>query len=78
MRHKGRYAAIGYVTSKVVIPIAKRQAKRSAKKKAKGAVTGTGNAIRRNPGKTSVLLGTIVGAAGWLLTKGSSAHEPDE
>lgn len=70
MRNRGKYVAIGYVTSKFVLPIARRRAKQSAKRKAKGAVTGTANAARHHPGRTSVAVGTAVGAVGWLLTRG--------
>lgn len=70
MRHKGRYAAIGYVVSKFVVPVAKRQAKKSAKRKARGAVTGTANAAKAHPARTSVAVGAAAGAIGWLLTRG--------
>lgn len=78
MRHKGRYAAIGYVVSKVVLPVAKRQAKKSAKRKARGAVSGTGDAIKRNPGKTSVALGTVIGAVGWVLTRDRDGTDAED
>lgn len=70
MRHKGRYAAIGYVVSKVVVPVAKRQAKKSAKRKARGAVTGTTNAAKAHPARASIAVGAAAGAIGWLLTRG--------
>ncbi len=70
MRNKGKYAAIGYVVSKFVLPVAKRQAKKSAKRKAKGAVTGTANAARNHPARTSVAVGAAAGAIGWLATRG--------
>ncbi|MCW2922340.1 MAG: hypothetical protein JWL76_2214 [Thermoleophilia bacterium] len=70
MRNKGKYAAIGYVVSKFVLPVAKRQAKKSAKRKAKGAVTGTANVAKRHPARTSVAVGAAAGAIGWLATRG--------
>lgn len=70
MKHSSRYAAIGYVVSKFVFPIAKRRAKQQAKRKAKGAVTGTANAAREHPARTSVAVGAAVGAIGWLVTRG--------
>jgi hypothetical protein len=70
VRNRGKYAAIGYVVSKFVLPVAKRQAKKSAKRKAKGAVTGTANAAKRHPARTSVAVGAAAGAIGWLATRG--------
>ncbi len=75
MRNKGKYAAIGYVVSKFVLPIAKRQAKKQAKAKARGAVTGTANAARRHPARTSVALGAAAGAIGWLVTRRRSGAD---
>lgn len=77
MRNKGRYAALGYVVSKFVVPLAKRRAKRSAKRKAKGAVTGTANAAREHPAKASVAVGAAVGAVGWLATRGRRRGRAD-
>lgn len=70
MRNKSKYAAIGYVVSKFVFPVAKRQAKKSAKRKAKGAVSGTANAAKAHPARTSVAVGATLGALGWLVTRG--------
>jgi hypothetical protein len=70
VRNKSRYAAIGYVVSKFVFPMAKRRAKKQAKRKAKGAVTGTANAARNHPARTSVAVGATIGAIGWLATRG--------
>jgi ElaB/YqjD/DUF883 family membrane-anchored ribosome-binding protein len=79
MRNTRKYAAIGYVVSKFVFPVAKRRAKKSAKRKAKHAVTGTANAARQHPARTSVAVGAAVGAIGWLVTKGRRGHdEPEE
>ena len=75
MRNKGKYAAIGYVVSKFVLPIAKRQAKKQAKAKARGAVTGTANAARRHPARTSVALGAAASAIGWLVTRRRSGAD---
>ena len=65
-RNTKKYAAIGYVVSKVVLPLARKQAKKAAKAKAKGAAASVG----RNPAKTSIIVGTAVGAIGWLLVRG--------
>lgn len=75
MRNKTRYAAIGYVVSKFVFPVAKRQAKKSAKRKAKGAVTGTASAAKAHPARTSVAVGATLGAVGWLLTRGRRGED---
>jgi hypothetical protein len=64
-----KYAAIGYVVSKFVLPLAKQQAKRAAKAKAKGAAAGVGGAVRRSPGRTSLIVGSAIGAVGWLVTR---------
>jgi hypothetical protein len=69
VRNKNRYAAIGFVVSKFVFPVAKRQAKRTARRKARGAVTGTANVAKAHPARTSVAIGASVGALGWLFTR---------
>lgn len=73
MRHKGRYAAIGYVVSKFLVPIAKRQARKAARRKARGAA----NAARAHPARTSVAVGAAAGAIGWLLTRSRHGSELD-
>jgi len=78
MKHKSKYAAIGYVVSKLVVPAAKKGAKRAAKKKAKGAVSGTTGAVRRNPAKTSVVVGTVLGAVGWVVTRSRSSDDTQD
>jgi len=70
MSKRAKYTAIGFVVSKFVLPIAKRQAKSAAKRKARGAVSGTAGAAKRHPARTSVAVGALVGAAGWVLTRG--------
>ncbi len=65
MRNRGKYAAIGFVVSKLAVPLAKRQVKRAARAKVKGAA----GAARRSPAKLSVAIGAAAGAAGWLLSK---------
>lgn len=77
MRNTRKYAAIGYVVSKFVFPVAKRRAKKAAKKKAKGAVTGTAHAARMHPARTSVAVGATIGAIGWLVTKGRRSDSGD-
>ncbi len=69
MGNKAKYTAIGYVVSKFVFPVAKRQAKASAKRKAKGAVTGTANVAKAHPARTSIAVGAAAGALGWLFTR---------
>ncbi len=69
MRGKTKYAAIGYVVSKFVFPMARRQAKKTAKTKAKGAVTGTANVAKQHPARTSIAVGSAIGALGWLVTR---------
>lgn len=78
MRNKGKYAAIGYVVSKFVLPIAKRRAKKAARRKAKGAVTGTANAARQHPARTSVAVGATLGAVAWLVTRGRREDHAEE
>lgn len=77
-RSTAKYAAIGYVVSKFVMPAAKRQAKRAARDKARGAVAGTTGAARRHPARTSVAVGAVVGAVGWLLTRGRRSGGSEE
>ncbi len=75
MRNKTRYAMIGYVVSKFVFPIARRQAKAQAKRRAKGAATGTVNAAKAHPARTSIALGAAAGAIGWLATRRRAAGD---
>ena len=69
MRNKTRYAMIGYVVSKFVIPVAKRQAKASAKRKAKGTASSAANVAKAHPARTSIAVGAAAGAIGWLVTR---------
>lgn len=75
MSKHAKYTAIGFAVSKFVLPIAKKQAKKAARNKAKGAVVGTRNSIRRSPVKASIAVGAVVGALGWLVTRGSTSDE---
>ena len=77
MGNKAKYTAIGYVVSKFVFPVAKRQAKASAKRKAKGAVNGTANVARAHPARTSIAVGAAAGAIGWLVARGRSDVDVD-
>jgi hypothetical protein len=70
-----KYALLGYVVAKFIIPMLREQAKRAAKRKAKHAVTGTADAARRHPARTSVAVGAAMGAAGWLLSRPRGGHE---
>jgi len=77
MRGRTKYAAIGYVVSKFVFPLARRQAKKAAKAKAKGAATGTANVARQHPARTSIAIGSIIGALGWLATRDRGTGDDD-
>jgi hypothetical protein len=69
MDKRARYTAIGFVVSKFVLPLVRRQAKTAAKRKAKGAASGASAAARSHPARTSIALGAAVGALGWLVTR---------
>lgn len=73
-----KYTAIGYVVSKLVIPVARKQAKKAAKAKARGAVTGTKGALGRHPARTSVAVGAAIGAVGWLVSRRASHDDLGE
>ncbi len=75
MKNKAKYTAIGYVVSKVVIPLAKQQAKKQAKTKVRGAAANTKHAVVSHPAKTSIAVGALIGAAGWLLTRDRSTDQ---
>ena len=75
MRNKTYYAMVGYVVSKFVLPIARRQAKTAARRKARGAASGAANAARSHPARTSIALGAAAGAVGWLLTRRAGDDE---
>lgn len=72
MRNTKKYAAIGYVVSKVVLPLARKQAKKAAKTKAKGAATN----LTHSPAKMSVLAGSVIGGVAWLIAR--ARHHDDE
>lgn len=82
--HKGhgssrrKYAAIGFVVSKFVVPVVKRQARKRAKSAVKGTATSTVGAVKRHPGRTSIAVGSAIGAAGWLLTRGRRGDDADD
>lgn len=65
MKHSGRYAAIGYMVTKVGVPLAKRQAKKAARRK----VAGAAGAIGRRPAKLGLAVGVAVGAVSWLVSR---------
>jgi hypothetical protein len=77
MSKRAQYTAIGYVVSKVVIPLAKRQAKQQARTKVRGVAAGTRNAAVSHPGRTSLAIGAAIGAIGWLLTRRGGASASD-
>jgi hypothetical protein len=66
---KKKYAATGYVVSKIVLPIVRRR----MKKKARASVVNTGKrgaeAARNNPARTSIAVGSIIGAGAFLLRR---------
>ncbi|MCW2973524.1 MAG: hypothetical protein JWN72_1797 [Thermoleophilia bacterium] len=73
MRNTKKYAAIGYVVSKVVLPLARKQAKKAAKAKAKGAAT----SLTHSPARMSVLAGTVIGAGAWLIARSRGRADRD-
>ncbi|MBC7460150.1 MAG: hypothetical protein H7287_02175 [Thermoleophilia bacterium] len=73
MSNTKKYAAIGYVVSKVVLPLARKQAKKAAKTKARSAAT----SLTHSPAKMSVLAGTVIGAAAWMIAR-SRDRDGDE
>lgn len=77
MRNKSKYAAIGFVVSKFVLPAAKRRAKQQAKAKAKGAVVAPARAAKRHPARASVAVGAAVGAIGWLVSRRRNGGDAD-
>lgn len=77
MKHKNVYAAIGYVVTRFGIPAAKRQARRSTRRGAKGAAAGASNAARSHPARTSIAVGVVIGAIGWLATRGRNDASVD-
>ena len=77
MRGRTKYAAIGYVVSKFVLPLARRQAKKAARNKARGAVVNTADAAKRHPARTSIAIGSALGAIGWLATRSRTGEGDD-
>ena len=67
----GKYAAIGYVTSKLVFPLMRRQAKRSAKLAAVGAARAGAQKVTGKPVHASLAVGSAVGAVGYLIMRKS-------
>jgi ElaB/YqjD/DUF883 family membrane-anchored ribosome-binding protein len=77
VRNSKKYAAIGYMVTKFVVPVAKRQAKKAAKQKARGAIVAPAKAAKRHPARTSVAVGAAVGALGWLVSRRRNGSGPD-
>lgn len=75
MNKRARYTAIGFVVSKLVLPIVRRQVKTVAKRQAAAAGTGAARTARSHPAKASLLVGTAIGALGWLLSRSARGHD---
>jgi hypothetical protein len=65
-------AAVGYLVTRYLVPALKKQAKRKAKSTATGAAKNSAKAVRRNPKRTAMVVGTVVGAMGWVLARAAS------
>lgn len=65
----GKYAAIGFVASKVVLPIVRRQIRKKARSTATGAASAGANAVMKHPARASVAVGSAVGAVGYLVMR---------
>jgi hypothetical protein len=77
-RLPGKYAAIGYVVSKVAVPIIKKKAKAKAKQAPAGAARAGARAAKNSPGKTSLAIGALAGALGYVISRRRrSANTPD-
>jgi hypothetical protein len=70
-----KYAAIGYVVSKVIFPLARKQAKKTAKKKARSTAAAVSTTAHEKPIHTGLLVGATIGAIGWLISR--RFHEDD-
>ena len=68
---RSKYMIIGYIVSKFVVPVAKKQARKAAREKARGA----SRAVTGNPARTSIALGAAAGATAWLLSRRSGTNE---
>ncbi|MCW2961202.1 MAG: hypothetical protein JWM90_1589 [Thermoleophilia bacterium] len=75
MRNEKKYAALGFVVAKFVLPLARKKAKQAAKKSAGNAVAGTTGAMKRHPARTSLIVGSALGAVGWLITRGRNGAD---
>lgn len=62
---KSRYTLYGYVVSKVGIPMARK----ALKKRARNAPRDSARAAKNNAGKASVLAGSALGAALYLVKR---------
>ena len=71
----GRYAAIGFVVSKLVLPVVRKRLKRKARGTAANTTRASARAVKGNPGKTSLAVGSLVGAAGYLLKRRRSTSD---
>jgi hypothetical protein len=72
---RSRYAAIGYVVTKVGVPMMRRAAKKRAKAAAKSAAVAPARAARRHPAKAGAALGALLGAGAWLFMR---RHDEDD
>lgn len=64
-----RYTTIGYVVSKVGMPLAKRAVKRKARSAVRGSAKRSAGAAIHNPARTSIAIGSAIGAIAWLARR---------
>jgi hypothetical protein len=68
-RLPGKYATIGFIVTKVALPLVKRKAKARAKAAPGSAARAGVRAAKGSPGKTSLVIGSALGAAGYLVAR---------
>ena len=65
----GKYALIGMIVSKFVIPAVKKQAKKRTKAAVKHKAASSANAVKGHPARTGIAVGVLVGAASYVAKR---------
>lgn len=76
---KGRYALVGFLVSKLVLPAAKKRAKKKLRRGAVNTGKASARKVRDNPARTSLAVGSAAGAFAYLVKrrKGRRGAAPD-
>lgn len=73
-----KYAVVGFAVSKFAMPVAKRMLRRKVVKGAKKTTKASVDAAKSHPGRTSVAVGSVLGAVGYLVSRGRNGDDDSD